>query len=512
MFSLFNVNRGNIPGSPCRSEVACVFAVSGAPVAKTKAGAGIVGKFARSFALLSIVPLLLAAGPVVTIHKIDDSVLTGELTTVADGKLTIRGASTEPAQVPLADVLVLTTTNGVTAAPSNAMAAAAAEPAGGSSNTQAQANVRVVRQASVAGALAGLFGGNATVEEAPAPLPAGPPVPTASRPAPVLTSGHLLDGVIELANGDHVHGGVVSWDDKAVKLQIADFTAPLEFPPAMITTLWVNDAVAVAQAKALTVDSGPEDIAYVRKESAVTAVKGLVVGVASDGVTFRYDDKDRKIDRAKIVGLLLRSNTPKPDPAFHQVFRTINSDAISGTWTGLEKESAVIQTASATPIKLPMKSIVSINAVNGRVIYVSDLKPSEAEQTPYFGRVIPYKLDQSLAGGPMTLSDGPHVKGIAVHSRCVLTYHVDGEYERFKTTLGFEQPTGRMGRVAVRVLGDDKVLMSNPDLHGDQPAVPVDLDVTGVKKLVLEVDFGADQDSCDRVDWADARLTRAAVK
>jgi hypothetical protein len=507
MFRLFNPGLGNASDSPNRSAVACVFAIP-APVANTRADAGAVRRCGRSLVAFAVIPLLLAAGPAVTIHKIDDSVVTGELTAVADGKLTIHPASTQPAEIPLADVLVLTTANSVTATPAPSVAAAP-EPAA-NPNMPPQGNVRVVRRVGVAAALLGALGGSATAEEVPAAVPTGPPAPKPAAPA--ITTGHLLDGVIELANGDHVHGGVVSWDDKTVKLQIADVTAPLELPPTMMTTVWINDTAAVAQAKALAVDAGPEDVAYVKKDAGVTAVKGLVVGVAADGVTFRYDDKDRKIDRAKIVGLVLRSNTAKPDPAFHQLFHTVNADAISGTWTGLEKDSAVIQTAGGMTIKLPMKSVVSIGAVNGRVIYVSDLKPTGVEQTPYFGRVIPYKLDQSLDGGPMTLSDGPHVRGIAVHSRCVLTYDIDGRYERFKTVLGFEQPAGRMGRVAVRILGDDKVLMSNPDLRGDQPAVPVDLDVTGVKKLVLEVDFGADQDTGDRVDWADARLTRAGVK
>jgi hypothetical protein len=464
---------------------------------------------ARSLAVLAILPLLLAAGPAVTIHKIDDSVITGELTAVADGKLTIHPPSTQPVEIPLADVLVLTTTNSVTASPASAIAAATEAPA--NSNVPQQGMARPARRVTMVGALVGALGGNASVEELPAPVPAAPAAPVKPT-APAVTTGHLLDGVIELANGDHFHGGVVSWDDKTVKLQIADVTAPLELPPAMMMTLWTNDASAVVQAKALAVDAGPEDVAYVKKDNGVTAVKGLVVGVAADGVTFRYDDKDRKIDRAKIVGLVIRSNSAKPDPAFHQLFHTINSDAISGTWTGLDKESAVIQTTAGATIKLPMKSVVSIGAINGRVIYVSDLKPSEVEQTPYFGRVIPYKLDQSLDGGPMTLSDGPHAKGIAVHSRCILTYDIDGKFDRFKTTLGFEQPAGKMGRVAVRVLGDDQVLISNVDFRGDQQAVVIDQDVRHVKQLVLEVDFGADQDTADRVDWADARLTRAGVK
>jgi hypothetical protein len=295
-------------------------------------------------------------------------------------------------------------------------------------------------------------------------------------------------------------------------LQILNAAGPVEVPAGQVTGFWSNNPADVAKAKSLGVDSVAEDIAYVRKEAEIIPVKGLVKGVAADGVVFRYDDKDRKIDLKKIVGLSLRSNPAKPDPSFHQVFRTTDGSVLSGTWTGLHGNAAVIQTSPGQAIKFPMASVVSVSGVNGRVVYLSDLKPSSVVQTPYFGRVIPYRMDQSLEGGTITMADGPHARGIAVHSYCRLGFDLTGDYERFKTDLGFDLPGGKIGRVSVRVLADDKVLFERPDLRGDQPPVAVDLDVKGVKRLVLEVDFGADQDAGDRVDWADARLTRAAVQ
>jgi hypothetical protein len=93
----------------------------------------------------------------------------------------------------------------------------------------------------------------------------------------------------------------------------------------------------------------------------------------------------------------------------------------------------------------------------------------------------------------------------------VLRYDIGRRYERFRAKLGFQQPEGKAGRVAVRVLGDgDKVLHEIPDLRGDQPPVDLDVSVAGVSRLTLEVDFGHDQDVADRVAWADARLIRAA--
>jgi hypothetical protein len=159
-------------------------------------------------------------------------------------------------------------------------------------------------------------------------------------------------------------------------------------------------------------------------------------------------------------------------------------------------------------MKIALSSVTIVDFTNGRVTSLCDLKPSKVEQTPYFGRVIPYRIDHSLTGGPLILSDGPCARGIAVHSRCVLSYELAGDVDRFKTRLGFQQPEGLHGRVEARVIGDGKVLYENPDARGDQPPIDIDVPIGGVKLLTLEIDFGKDQDVGDRVVWGNPRLIR----
>jgi hypothetical protein len=145
-------------------------------------------------------------------------------------------------------------------------------------------------------------------------------------------------------------------------------------------------------------------------------------------------------------------------------------------------------------------------------VFLSDLKPTKVEQTPYFDRLIPFRVDSSLDGGPLKLNDGrQYAHGIAMHSRCVLEYELGGQFARFKTRLGFEPipSNSPVGRVAIRVLADDVTRFENPDFRSDDKPRDLDVDVRGVNRLVLEVDFGQDQDVNDRVGWGEARLLRA---
>ncbi|HKD38272.1 MAG TPA: NPCBM/NEW2 domain-containing protein, partial [Pirellulales bacterium] len=135
------------------------------------------------------------------------------------------------------------------------------------------------------------------------------------------------------------------------------------------------------------------------------------------------------------------------------------------------------------------------------------------EQTPYFDRLMPYRVDASLTGGQLVMNDGPVSKGIAVHTKTILEYEIGGGFDRFRAKVGFQQPEGKLGRAPVRIRGDGKLLWEETNLTGAarKPAL-VDLDVAGVKTIALDADFGPDGDVGGRVIWGDARLIKAAAK
>src|SRR6185369_2110622 len=92
-----------------------------------------------------------------------------------------------------------------------------------------------------------------------------------------------------------------------------------------------------------------------------------------------------------------------------------------------------------------------------------------------------------------------YVRGLALHSRCVLTYDLGGEFATFRTLLGFDEEAGDRGRVVCRIFADEKELFARPDLRAGEKPLPVDIPVKGAKQLRLEVDFGEDEDVGDRV-------------
>jgi len=314
---------------------------------------------------------------------------------------------------------------------------------------------------------------------------------------------------------DLLDATLVDWDDKQLTLQSSLLGGtPVVIPVSTLREVWHGTEAQIVQAKAMPLEPGPEDAAFVVKDNGVVVVRGVALGVEGDALKFKFNDQEKKINLAKLVGVILGGQDAKRDHSFRQKIEFADGDSISGRWTGYDAAKNVmeLQTPWGQALSFRFDAVQKIRSANGRLTYLSDLKPANVEQVPYFDRLLPYRTDHSLTGGTMKLIDGEYERGIAVHSRCVLTYDLDGAYETFKTKVGFEQPEGKLGEAPIRVLGDGKVLWEDPHSRGDAPKpASLSLSVAGVKQLTLEVDFGDNGDTGCRIDWANARLLRAVT-
>jgi hypothetical protein len=313
--------------------------------------------------------------------------------------------------------------------------------------------------------------------------------------------------------GDDQFAAVVSaWSEQKLTVQThLTENHSLDIPFDQVRELWCGTEDQIKQARALKLEAGVEDTAFVIKDGAVVSVRGVAVGIDADSLLFKFNDEQKKINLAKLVGLILGGQENKRDDHFRQTVQFNGSDTVSGSWRTYDPATNLmgLETRWGAKLAIPFDQISRIRSANGRLVYVGDLKPVAVEQVPYFDRMLPYRVDKSLTGGPLKLSDGEYARGIAVHSRTVLTYDAGGQYAEFKSKVGFQQPEGKIGQAVIRVIGDGKVLYEDLDARGDGKPADLSLKIAGVTRLTLEVDFGKNEDTGDRVVWANARLLRA---
>ena len=321
-----------------------------------------------------------------------------------------------------------------------------------------------------------------------------------------------------LTGGDRLPGELIGWSEDGVELQLDLGNGPGEgvtIDASHLRALWHMVGDRFDADREMGAKPGDRDVLYaMSKNGKIQAVEGSLRGFHERRLSFEYNGQVRQVGLERVVGIVFAA--PKQAAAttrFHQVFALRSGDRVSGQLVAVDEDGALkITTPWGGLLSLPRSTIAKMKTANGRLIHLTELEPIRVEETPYFDRMLSYRVDRSLTGGPLRLQDGKHARGIAVHSRTILDYDLGGRWESFRAKVGFQQPEGRRGRCAIRVLGDGKVLFDIEDACGDQDPIPVDLKITGVKILSLSVDFGEDQDVADRVVWAEPRLVRGAVE
>ncbi len=162
-------------------------------------------------------------------------------------------------------------------------------------------------------------------------------------------------------------------------------------------------------------------------------------------------------------------------------------------------------------LEVPLDEVVSIDVLQGKATYLSDLKPKSSKVEPFLETAWPWAANRSVKENPLRLAthrgEETFDRGLGTHPKTTLVYDLGGKYRWFEAVVGLDSVTGKRGRAAVRVLVDGKD-MSVPGLAELTAAavVPVSIDVTKAKELTLTVDFGPTGDVQADVNWADARV------
>lgn len=257
---------------------------------------------------------------------------------------------------------------------------------------------------------------------------------------------------------------------------------------------------------------GPQDQALLTtRDNKITPIRGTLEALGTAELQWQYEGESRKVKLDRLVGVVFARHPGETAPAgLQQTFHFRNGDRLRARWKSLDGERCGVELSWGNSVSLPLAELHAIDFHGGRLTYLSDLEPAAVEEVPYFGRVMQMRRDTTFTGAPLKLAETEYRKGLAMHSRCAVTYALDGQYDLFRAVLGFD-PSGReMGDVECRVLLDGKRLFERAPYRGGDPPVPVEISVRDGEQLTLEVDFGAFEDIGDRLLWADAKLIRAS--
>ncbi|MCI4354775.1 MAG: NPCBM/NEW2 domain-containing protein [Thermoplasmata archaeon] len=327
------------------------------------------------------------------------------------------------------------------------------------------------------------------------------------RPAPE-------DIEIILTTGDLLVGRVGAKSDDGVNLLSAVFSNPLvKFGQIRAVVFPANRAFLPLRL--------PEkaDAADIILTQSGDRAEGTILSVSDAGVAYKSKRLDKEItvplDKAAGVWMIETEAAPKEPSGLHATVLTSDGSSLRGEIRSLKEGALTLKDGYGAVHKIPANLLSGIYMKNGRVVYLSDIKPTIVDEDANYIRGpkklssdldFPYQKDRSARGGKIILGGVEHRKGVGVRARSLLAYPLDGGFKRFQAVLGLDASSMGLGAVKIEVETDGKKL-KELGLKGMDAPQAIDVDVSGAKELLLRVTWAGVGQS-DFVDWGSARLIR----
>jgi hypothetical protein len=254
-----------------------------------------------------------------------------------------------------------------------------------------------------------------------------------------------------------------------------------------------------------------------------------VIGdVTGDKISIELDGEEQQIDRKRVAGFIYYRR--KSDSPVDVRFAVKGNSGLMANATSARMVGNVIHltTAAGADVEWPLDDVYLADFSAGKLLYLSDMDPASEEWTPLVAlpasaavaaRYGEPRRDQSAYGGSLTLAAAEsgadsstgavqtYAKGLAIRSHTEIVYRLPSDFRRLQAVAGIDPASRTSGNVRLEIFGDDRPLLQT-DVAGTDSPHEIDLDVAGIKRLRIVVDYGANLDTGDWLNLCDARLTK----
>jgi hypothetical protein len=318
------------------------------------------------------------------------------------------------------------------------------------------------------------------------------------------TSGAATAGAFNLYlhNGDRLHCTVVG-DGDGVLCTSADVTG-LRVPLRDVLGVRFGRVVGPLAEKyestfRRALEGGRDTVIAVRSDHP-TPVRARVLGTTEASIVARLGAEKEELPASKVYGFVL---APEGEPAQPKGMRMRVHLADGGRVT-IPYEKITEDAIFGGGARIGREAVRRLEFLGEHVAHLSDFEPIDVKQRALFGKAHDWRRDRMVLGGPLVLGGRVHARGIGTAAYTRLEYILGTQWNALFVLCGIDDAAGGEGDAIFRVLGDGRLLKEIRCRAGNPPQA-IRLDVTGVDRLVLEVDPG-DSYVSDLCDWAEARV------
>ena len=253
------------------------------------------------------------------------------------------------------------------------------------------------------------------------------------------------------------------------------------------------------------------------KVESLDFLSGVLFDITAESLKFEFNGQTIDVGRPKAEGLIYHHAAGRTLPAPLCVIQTVNGDTWNTRSVELTGDQLAIVSVSGAKHTLPLAQAKLLDFSAGKIVYLSDLEPESTQWRSFFGgknelaslkQLFAPRRDRNFEGGPLKLGGETFEKGLALHSYSELVYRLPGTFRKLAATAGIDDSLGENGHVILRIYGDKTLLLEQSIAGSAKQPLPIELDMQGVRKLRIEVDFGENLDIADHLNLCDIRVLK----
>jgi hypothetical protein len=166
-----------------------------------------------------------------------------------------------------------------------------------------------------------------------------------------------------------------------------------------------------------------------------------------------------------------------------------------------------LSSPSAPARDIPLSDIESIEQINGPVVWLSSLLPTENVQTSFLEAEYPARFDRTVLGGPIQFADRIFTHGIGVHAYSRLSWSIDPSDNHFRTQYAVDGDAP-YADVTVQIKLDGQSAHWRKGFRAGELSPVIDLDLKGKHTLTLEVIDSQNEGVQARLNWIEPAFLR----
>ncbi len=311
--------------------------------------------------------------------------------------------------------------------------------------------------------------------------------------------------ILTLIDGSTLAGDEFTWDGKG-PVELARPEGRVEIPAVRVRSVAVlADGGAAAGWQAAVPEGASSDLVVVGNAESHEFVECAITAVSPETVTVILDEETIPVKRAKVIGMQwLRTDGGGPQGR-------VAVAVAGGRLLGERVEWSADGMSVDGEIRLPASMFAGVDYAAGRTIGLAGLVVDKVAVEPWFGGLgrggdgldaffAPREVAAASSQGPATPRSS-----LIMRPRTVATWRLPADSRRFRGVIAAAGGPQAVDPVAVAVAVDDRELFRR-QIDGttvgsaedgkaageDGPVgVPVDVDVTGGRRLTVTVDFGS---------------------